>query len=179
MNLPSKIFFSILGIIAAVAIIAGIMITDTAVLKTLYKIEFICSAIVLVIIGIEDKRSLQVSWGTTAVYALVTIPAIVSGVHSGAMYGQLVYYIAGAVFGIFITIYSARTGRSGADRDICLLTILPFPAIGVLALLVSLIVSVIATAIKKKKIPLLFIYAQMVWVFAGIDIGSSVISWVW
>lgn len=128
-------------------------------LKLMYIIELIVSALCLITIGIEDNKTLHVSWKNTGIYLGLCIPGIVTGCLGGFMTGQLVFYLAGAVFAIVLIVYSFRTGRGGADRDICIISIIAYPMIAVLSLIPSLLASIIITARKKQKFPMLFPYA--------------------
>lgn len=139
--------------------ILGIVIQNPASLKYLYITELIVSALFLITLGLEDNKTLKVSWMNTGLYVLICIPGLIAGIHSGILQSQLIYYIAGAVFAGILIIYSFWTGRGGADRDIGIISILAYPMLAVLSLIPALLISVIATARTKKKFPMLFPYS--------------------
>lgn len=128
-------------------------------LKSLYIIELIISAIFLIIIANEDKKTLHVSWESTGIYFMIMLPAIVSGILSGILQEQWMFYLAGAVFALIMIVYSFKTGRGGADRDISIISIIAYPFQSVLALIPALLISVIRTAKTKTKYPFLVPYA--------------------
>lgn len=143
---------------------------NTDALKYLYILDLIISALFLITIGIEDNKTLHVSWRNTTQYIFVCVPGVVTGIVGGFLAGQVIYYIAGAVFALVLIIYSSKTGRGGADRDIGIISIAAFPMIAVLSLVPALIMSVIYTAKKKRKFPMLFPFSIVFGLLALVQI---------
>lgn len=153
------IYGIVMAYIVGLTIISIICQGNPTALKLMYIMELIVSALCLITIGIEDNKTLHVSWKITAIYLGLCIPGIVTGCLGGFMTGQLVFYLAGAAFAVVLIVYSIRTGRGGADRDICIISILAYPMIAVLSLVPALLTSIIVTARDGQRFPMLFPYA--------------------
>lgn len=154
-----KILFPISILYAIAMSTVAFIIPDNEMLRNIYCLTQFIAAVILIFLGIEDNNTLKVSWKNTAVYLFVILPGLICGCTSGILLEQLIFYLPGIAFVIVMTIYSFKTGRGGADRDIGLLSILAFPQTAVLALIPALLISVFATAKLKRKYPMLFPYS--------------------
>ena len=174
MNKRNIALFISAHLYAALGVGFGCYPFDIQTLKSIYICELIITAIAIIFIGLEDNKTLKVSWRNTALYFYLIIPPIASGMHSGALVEQLIYYLPGLAFAAVMIIYSFKTGRGGADRDIGILSLIPFPMITVLSLIPSLLISIIATAKRKQKYPFLFPFSIVFGVLAVTQLAMMI-----
>lgn len=174
MNKRIIALFILAHLYAGLGIFFGCYLQDIPTLRTVYIFELIITAIALIFLGLEDNRTLKVSWRNTALYFYLIIPPLASGMHSGALIEQLIYYLPGLAFAAVMIIYSLKTGRGGADRDIGILSLIPFPMITVSSLIPSLLVSIIATTKRKQKYPFLFPFSIVFGVLAVTQLAMMI-----
>lgn len=166
-----KLILLIAAIYAAALSIAAFFISEQTTCRYIYLGTLLLSAVFLIILGLEDNNTLKVSWKNTLIYIMLILPGIIYGCKSGALIEQLIYYLPGIAFAAVMIIYSFKTGRGGADRDIGIVGIAAYPQTAVLALIPALLISVIATAKRNQKYPMLFPYSIVFGLLALVQIS--------